>query len=47
MSGQVLVAFYISLAGLLSWFCMVMENREEDARAEGGEEVSGVPGAEP
>ncbi|AGR46476.1 hypothetical protein SEA_SUPERCHUNK_62 [Mycobacterium phage Superchunk] len=33
MSGQVLVAVYISLAGLLSWFCMVMDNREEDERA--------------
>ncbi|AVP41906.1 hypothetical protein SEA_JSQUARED_63 [Mycobacterium phage Jsquared] len=47
MSGQVLVAFYIALAGLLSWFCMVMENREEDERAEGGEDHSGVSGAEP
>ncbi|ABE67383.1 hypothetical protein PBI_CHE12_64 [Mycobacterium phage Che12] len=26
MSGQMLVAFYISLAGLLSWFCMLMDN---------------------
>ncbi|QDK03499.1 membrane protein [Mycobacterium phage Lucyedi] len=38
VSGQVLVAFYASLAGLLSWICMWMDNREEDERAEDKED---------
>ncbi|QJD51854.1 hypothetical protein PBI_AN9_65 [Mycobacterium phage AN9] len=42
MSGQVLVAFYISLAGLLSWFCMLMENWEEDRAAEEASEEEDV-----
>ncbi|ATW60192.1 membrane protein [Mycobacterium phage Ph8s] len=43
MSGPVLVAVYISLAGLLSWFCMLMENREEDERGQTEKDNGGRP----